>query len=161
MFSLLQSAALDVPPTPGLEGIDGLLGSFAMLVALFMVVAAVGEQISETLRVKFPRLFAWLGIPTLKGGISLDEALAKAREFLPGKSAALAKAEALARVGSARAEALGQLVDQINSVAASIRQSAGPNQMGEIPAAQMEQLASVTNAVTEQLSEAETDRIVA
>ncbi|MFN0113499.1 MAG: hypothetical protein ACKVPY_02355 [Paracoccaceae bacterium] len=80
-------------------GLTDLIAVLGMLFALFMIVATVAEQILEALRGLLERV----GITLLKGGLTMDEAIKAASEFIPEKSDDPAKASALAKVAALKA----------------------------------------------------------
>jgi hypothetical protein len=99
---------------------DSLLGAAALLVALFMIVAAVAEQVLEVFR----DLLEQLGLTGLRRGISVDEALRAADLQLDEGDRLAARIEALRALGErfpaefpARREALERLKADLTAAA--------------------------------------------
>jgi hypothetical protein len=116
---------------------DSVIGAVGLLVALFMIVAAVSEQVLETFR----DLLEQVGITALRRGTAVDEAVRLAAVQVPDDGRLGPQIEALRALGArfprelaARREALDRLAAEAAAAAGSEATAAVVARMAEVGA---------------------------
>jgi hypothetical protein len=140
----------------------GLLAAVGMVFALFLIVATAAEQILEAMRGVLERF----GIKLLKGGVSLDDAMKIAGEFLPQGTddptakAALVKVHALQAVAKEYPRKLAEAVGRIDAVEADIKTAfAGIDAVAEVREKVLSDLSTVSAEVARLTGETERARV--
>lgn len=114
--AVLASVTLGFAETPPASSksttIDTLLGAVGLLFVLFLVLAAAVETVLETFR----GLLETVGIKVLKGGVSLDDAIKMAGDFVPDGSQASVRIGALAALARETAKVSADKVTELESV---------------------------------------------
>jgi hypothetical protein len=137
----------------------GLLAAVGMVFALFLIVATVAEQILEASRGVLERF----GIKLLKSGVSMDDAMKLAGEFLPEDTnnpmakAAMVKVHALQAVAKDYPRKLSEKMTKIDEVEAQLKKAFA--EVGGLTQAKEEALSGL-NAVSAEVSKltGETER---
>jgi hypothetical protein len=157
MFLLLQDNMPVLETAAGAAaGLDGLLGTAAVLFALFLVVATVAEQLMELFRGTIEQLF---GVTLLKGGLTLEQAQKIAADALPAEGAALAKANALVAMGGQFPKTLEKKKAEIAELRTNVAKALGPKLTGQVEAEVNMTLTKLTTEVRTMVESTESARI--
>jgi hypothetical protein len=128
-----------------------LLTALAVLIALFLVMAAAVEMILETVR----GLLEQFGIEMLKGGVSLDDALKISAEFVPDGSAAAARVSALVGMARETGKVTAETLSTLETLRDELAAAATPQVAGPV----LEQVSQVVAQVRETLDASERTRV--
>ncbi|HMS93648.1 MAG TPA: hypothetical protein PKA03_00200 [Tabrizicola sp.] len=157
MLPLLQTTAIDgAEAANNLAGLDALIGTAAVLFAMFLVVATVAEQILELFRGTVEQL---TGITMLKSGITLEQAQKIAVETLPAEGTALAKVNALVAMGEQFPKTLEAKKAEIEALRANIATALGPDLTGTVETQMTSSLTALTAEVKTMVQSTESARV--